>query len=107
MFKLSKKTIVGTLVLASVMLLGACGNNKEASKDKEVSLPSIEDRYTPDAKTPAWQLDTKKETTKLKWYVNADWWNTEYGKDMVTKKIKEDLNIDIEFITGDDTKLNT
>ncbi|MBS5961557.1 sugar ABC transporter substrate-binding protein [Enterococcus gallinarum] len=107
MFKLSKKKIVGTLVLASVMLLGACGNNKEASKDKEVSLPSIEDRYTPDAKTPAWQLDTKKETTKLKWYVNADWWNTEYGKDMVTKKIKEDLNIDIEFITGDDTKLNT
>ena len=107
MFKLSKKKIVGTLALASVMLLGACGNNKEASKDKEVSLPFIEDRYTPDAKTPAWQLDTKKETTKLKWYVNADWWNTEYGKDMVTKKIKEDLNIDIEFITGDDTKLNT
>lgn len=65
MFKLSKKKIVGTLALASVMLLGACGNNKEASKDKEVSLPSIEDRYTPDAKTPAWQLDTKKETTKL------------------------------------------
>ena len=43
------------------MLLGACGNNKEASKDKEVSLPSIEDRYTPDAKTPAWQLDTKRK----------------------------------------------
>lgn len=49
----------------------------------------------------------KKETTDLTWYVNADWWNTDFGKDLVTKKIKEDLNINIKFITGDDTKLNT
>lgn len=39
--------------------------------------------------------------------MNADWWNTDFGKDVVTKKIKEDLNINIKFITGDDTKLNT
>src|SRR5690606_11043273 len=38
---------------------------------------------------------------------NADWWNSDYGNDVVTKKIKEDLNLDITFITGDDTKLNT
>lgn len=107
MLKLSRKNVVGTLALSSLMLLGACGNTKEESKEKAVDLPSIEDRYKLDEKTPAWQLDTKKETTKLKWYVNADWWNTDFGKDMVTRKIKEDLNIDIEFITGDDTKLNT
>ncbi|WJH29694.1 extracellular solute-binding protein [Paenibacillus sp. CC-CFT742] len=49
----------------------------------------------------------KEEVTDLTWYVNADWWNTDFGKDIVTKKIKEDLNINIKFITGDDTKLNT
>ncbi|MFG6332725.1 MAG: sugar ABC transporter substrate-binding protein, partial [Lachnospiraceae bacterium] len=47
------------------------------------------------------------ETTALTWYVNADWWNTDWGNDTVTKKIKEDLNLDVQFITGDDTKLNT
>lgn len=67
---------------------------------------SIEDRYTLDPNTPAWKLDTKESTT-LTWYVNADWWNSDYGNDVVTKKIKEDLNLDITFITGDDTKLNT
>ena len=60
-----------------------------------------------DADTPAWKLDKKEELTQLTWYVNADWWNTDFGNDVVTKKIKEDLNINIKFITGDDTKLNT
>ena len=109
MFKFSSKKIVGTLALAcAVLALGACGSKKdESTAEKKVDLPSIEDRYKPDENTPAWKLDTKKEATKLTWYVNADWWNTEFGKDMVTKKVKEDLNVDIKFITGDDTKLNT
>lgn len=110
MFGVSKKKVVGMLALTSTVLLalGACGSGKEeASADKAAELPSIEDRYTPEKDTPAWKLDKKEEATKLTWYVNADWWNTEFGKDMVTKKVKEDLNIDIKFITGDDTKLNT
>lgn len=104
-----KKSLVGSVLVAGALLsLAACGGNKkEDTATKEVKLPDIADRYTPDKDTPAWQLDKKEETTKLTWYVNADWWNTEYGKDMVTKKIKEDLNVDIKFITGDDTKLNT
>lgn len=104
-----KKSLVGSLLVAGALLtLAACGGGKkEDTATKEVKLPDIADRYTPDKDTPAWQLDKKEETTKLTWYVNADWWNTEYGKDMVTKKIKEDLNVDIKFITGDDTKLNT
>ena len=40
-------------------------------------------RYTLDASKPAWQLDTKEETSKLTWYVNADWWNTSWGEDLV------------------------
>ncbi len=34
-------------------------------------------------------------------------WNTDWGNDVVTKKIKDDLKLDVEFLVGDDTKLNT
>ena len=101
------------LGLAAVMAAGTvtgCGGNKE-SKGGEMAKTGedgvVEDgRYTLDADTPAWQLDTK-ENSKLTWYVNAEWWNTDWGNDTVTKKIKEDLKVDIEFTAGDDTKLNT
>lgn len=91
------------LLLAAMLVVAGCGSG---GGSKEASEVSIEDRYTVDPETPAWQLDKKSETTELTWYVNADWWNTDFGKDVVTKKIKEDLNINIKFITGDDTKLN-
>ncbi|MDN4070064.1 sugar ABC transporter substrate-binding protein [Paenibacillus vini] len=98
---------VGTALLAAALVVTGCGGGSgggSKSSGKEVSL---EGRYTPDPEKPAWQLDTKEETTDLTWYVNADWWNTDFGNDVVTKKIKEDLNINIKFIKGDDTKLNT
>lgn len=92
-------------LLTAVLLVTGCGAG--AGGSGEGNWVSIEDRYTVDPETPAWQLDKKEEVTDLTWYVNADWWNTDFGKDIVTKKIKEDLNINIKFITGDDTKLNT
>ncbi len=95
-----------TALMAVVLVFTGCGSKGNSdSSNKELS--SIEGRYTIDPETPAWKLDTKEETTDLTWYVNADWWNTDFGKDLVTKKIKEDLNINIKFLTGDDTKLNT
>lgn len=109
--KESKKSIrrtgikLGIALMAVALIVSGCGGSKGGSKKGE--LASIEDRYTPSADTPAWQLDKKEEPTELTWYVNADWWNTEFGKDVVTKKIQEDLNVKIKFITGDDTKLNT
>lgn len=104
--KLTKKALgISVVLLASMALIAGCGSkDKKAKGEKEISL---EGRYELDGTKPAWTLDKKEETTELTWYVNADWWNTEFGKDVVTKKIKEDLNIDIKFITGDDTKLNT
>jgi len=94
----------GAGVLATALMLTGCGGGS----DNEAAAPvSLEGRYELDPETPAWQSDKKAESTTLTWYVNADWWNTDFGKDLVTKKIKEDLNIDIKFITGDDTKLNT
>lgn len=98
---------LGTTLLAVTLFASGCGSGGNSASSGSSELASVEDRYTIDAETPAWKLDTKEETTELTWYVNADWWNTDFGKDVVTKKIKEDLNIDIKFITGDDTKLNT
>ncbi|PAF33174.1 sugar ABC transporter substrate-binding protein [Paenibacillus sp. 7516] len=92
-------------LLTAVLMVTGCGGG--AGGSGEGNWVSIEDRYTVDPEKPAWQLDKKEEVTDLTWYVNADWWNTDFGKDIVTKKIKEDLNINIKFITGDDTKLNT
>ncbi|KAJ3197822.1 sugar ABC transporter substrate-binding protein [Paenibacillus sp. FSL R5-0517] len=97
-------TLFATLLAAVIMITGCSGGSGGSSEGNWVS---IEDRYTVDPEKPAWQLDKKEEATDLTWYVNADWWNTDFGKDIVTKKIKEDLNINIKFITGDDTKLNT
>lgn len=94
----------GAAVLTTALLLTGCGGGSDSGKTAKVSL---EGRYALDPETPAWKSDKKEEPTQLTWYVNADWWNTDFGKDLVTKKIKEDLNIDIKFITGDDTKLNT
>ncbi|MFC5463954.1 sugar ABC transporter substrate-binding protein [Lederbergia graminis] len=91
------------LILVSIILILA-GCNKESSNagkglDEEV-------RYEIDENTPAWKLD-EKENVELTWYVNADWFNTDYGNDTITKKLKEDLNLNIKFLTGDDAKLNT
>lgn len=101
---MKRKLVLATAAVLMLSILGACGGeNKDAATG---TLPELDGRYEVDENTPAYQLDTK-EDNKLVWYVNADWWNTEWGNDVVTKKIQEDLNLEIEFVTGDDTKLNT
>nr|WP_154985391.1 extracellular solute-binding protein [Paenibacillus xylanexedens] len=103
---LGKRGVKGcAALLTAVLMITGCSGGSDGSR--EANWVSIENRYTVDPEKPAWQLDKKEEVTDLTWYVNADWWNTDFGKDIVTKKIKEDLNINIKFITGDDTKLNT
>ena len=94
-----------SLSMAAMTALTGCGNGEASKADTEASK-DISRRYTVDASAPAWKLDTK-EMTELTWYVNADWWNTEWGNDIVTQKMEEDLHVKINFITGDDTKLNT
>jgi putative aldouronate transport system substrate-binding protein len=93
-----------SFVLASSLVLAGC--SKDASETSKEKGTKEDARYTVDENTPAWKLDTK-ENTELSWYVNADWWNTDYGNDTVTKKLKEDLKLNVKFLTGDDTKLNT
>lgn len=76
-----------TALMAVVLVFTGCGS-KGSSDNSSKELSSIEGRYTIDPETPAWKLDKKEETTDLTWYVNADWWNTDFGKDLVTKKLK-------------------
>lgn len=95
---------IALILVCSSILTGCGSSSKESTSDTTGKLEDV--RYTVDKNTPAWKLD-KQADNKLTWYVNADWWNTDYGNDTVTKKIKEDLNLDIEFKNGDDTKLNT
>ena len=104
--KLKKHLVKGVvLTLASSMILAGCASGSDNKIDKGDSTLS-EAPYEVDATKPAWQVDSR-EDNKLTWYVNADWFNTQYGNDVVTKKFKEDLNVDIEFSSGDDAKLNT
>lgn len=98
-----KKIIGGIFATVASFGLVGCGNSDEA-KETEIDLTN---RYELDATKPAWQSDTKEETTELTWYVNADWWNDEWGNDVVTKQMEKDLNIKVKFIKGDDTNLNT
>ncbi|MBO0477629.1 sugar ABC transporter substrate-binding protein [Vagococcus sp. DIV0080] len=98
-----KKVVLGLLTASLAFGLAACGNGDKKDDNKDFS---IKGRYELDEKTPAWKLDKKKETTELTWYINADWKMNPFGDDVTTKKIKEDLNIDVKFITGDDAKLN-
>lgn len=101
-----KYLVTGLTLVSSLLLLGACGSgDSEAKKDN--SDFSIAGRYELDEEKPAWELDKKEEVTELTWYVNADWWNDSWGEDTVTKQLEKDLNIKINFIKGDDTKLNT
>ena len=97
-----KKVVLGLLSATLVLTLAACGGEKK----EEGTKVDISDRYALDEKTPAWKLDKKEEVTELTWYINADWKMSPFGDDVTTKKIKEDLNIDVKFITGDDAKLN-
>ncbi|MGX6993677.1 sugar ABC transporter substrate-binding protein [Vagococcus penaei] len=98
-----KKIVLGLLTASLAVTLAACGGKEKKEEAKDFS---IKDRYELDAKTPAWKLDKKKEMTEITWYINADWTTIPFGTDATTKKIKEDLNIDVKFVSGDDAKLN-
>lgn len=98
-----KKVLGSLLTVTALLSLAACGGSSEDASNSDFS---IKDRYELDENTPAWQLDTKEETTKITWYINSDWTTLPFGEDVTTAQIKKDLNIEIEFISGDDSKLN-
>lgn len=103
---MKKKTVLLSLALASMTVVAtACGGTGAAESKKDLELP--EARFEADKETPSWEKDTD-HNAKLKWYVNFDWYaQPGWGVDTVTRKIKEDLNIEVEFVSGNDENLNT
>jgi len=102
--KFMKKLSVGFLsaALLATSVTGTISNINAMSVDE---LP--ESRFEVDPATPSWQKDTEYPA-KLTWYVNFDWYaQPGWGVDTVTAKIKEDMNIEVEFISGNDENLNT
>ncbi len=103
-------TTAVTAAVAGMLLASGCSGKSDNSQSfftKTGSDGVVENgRYVLDPSTPAWKADTKSKST-LTWYVNAEWWNTEWGNDVITKKVAEDLKLDVQFLSGDDTKLNT
>ena len=98
------------LLLAALVggaALVGCSNQKTAGGDSSQTGASQSSASAAvDKDSPAWKQDQSR-SSRLTWYVNADWWNTDYGKDPVTSQMKKDLNLDNKFLTGDDTKLNS
>ncbi|MGX7048607.1 hypothetical protein RU86_GL001742 [Lactococcus piscium] len=99
------KTMIGLSMtgLVAIALLASCGAKK---KESAITTKLPDPTYKVDKSKPAWQSDKSKDNT-LTWYINAEWWNKKYGTDLITKQVKKDLNLDIKFVVGDDTKLNT
>ncbi|MBL4937835.1 sugar ABC transporter substrate-binding protein [Clostridium sp. YIM B02515] len=97
-----KKTI-SLLLIGTMIIMSGCGTKSTANKVSALDVP--ESRIKVDDKQPSWKTDTKD--AKLSWFVNADWWNTKYGEDAVTSKMKEDLKLDVEFQAGNEEVLNT
>ncbi len=109
--KKSKMIGIAAVSLSAGLLLAACSSsNASGSSDSSggvpsgVKLPAARVKATSSA--PAWKQDTKKAKT-LTWFVDQTWWNVNWGQDAVTKQIEKELNIKINFVVGDDTKLNT
>lgn len=105
----ARKFIAGTgIVLFSLFSLTGCGGSSSNSSKGEEAVANLpEARFEADEDTPSWQKDTD-HPAKLKWYVNFDWYaQPGWAMDTVTKKIKEDMNIEVEFVSGNDENLNT
>ncbi|MGO2696680.1 ABC transporter [Bavariicoccus seileri] len=96
----------GIVAMFGVLLTG-CGGKGDASRGEKATENLPKSRVEIDESTPSWGKDTD-HSAKLTWYVNFDWYaQPGWAKDTVTKKIKDDMNIDVEFVSGNDEKLNT
>jgi len=104
---MKKKILFFSILLLSIGALGACGSSKSKEDGKISTAELPESRFEVDKETPSWKKDTD-HSAKLKWYVNFDWYaQPGWGADTVTRKIKEDMNIDVEIVSGNNENLTT
>lgn len=99
-----KKFISLSLAAAIAVTATGCGEKKEVGDVS--SLP--ESRVEVDPTVNMWKNDTSTEGKEtLHWYINMDWYNGEWGHDLVTQKITADTGIEIVFSVGTTENLNT
>ena len=88
-------------VLLFVLLLTACTDMKEKSKDDDISKSEVKDSVLTE--------ELPQGDVIFDWYVNYSWFTTRWGNNLVSKKITEETGVSINFITpiGNETeKLN-
>ena len=94
-----------SVLFSTALVLGSSVNFAAIAEAADYNLPDA--RFEVDPSTPSWEKD-KEHPAKLRWYVNFDWYaRSDWGIDVVSRKIKEDMNIEVEFIPGNNENLNT
>jgi len=99
------QSIIG--MVATSFLVAACGAGETPNvevPDGEVYIPEITSEFDPNV--PGWMQTDRTERVTLRWFVQAEWWDTRWGNDLITSTIEDWLNIDVEFIPGDEETLN-
>lgn len=74
------------LLAASLCLSGGC--KMEPEKPAELEADTV---------VPGWQQHAD-EKVSFDWYINFSWFTTEWGENLVSKKITEETGVDIRFI---------
>lgn len=72
------------LVVSAALFLTGCGEETEETEEKAA-----------------------EELVTFQWYINYSWYNTDFGENLVSKKIIEDTGVSIQFITpsGNESEL--
>jgi len=99
---MKKKFLLIMSLLAVLLLVVACGDNDEPTVNDDA--PDITSEFDPNI--PGWMQTDRTERVTLRWFVQAEWWDTSWGDDFITSTIQDLLNIDVEFITGGEEQLN-
>lgn len=86
-YKFNRILILILLMVTTIFLLVNCTNDN--SKDENIHI---------DEPNQGWKKKSGEKVT-LDWYVNYSWFTTQWGDNVVSKKITEDTGIDINFIS--------
>ncbi len=100
--KLGKKGIITAAGLCLSLVLVACTNQSQNTRQENVSTQAI------DGVEPAWEKYASEPIT-LDWYINYSWYATPWGENLVSSTITEETGVNINFVTpiGNETeKLN-
>lgn len=86
-YKFNRILILILLMVTTIFLLVNCKNDN--SKDENIHI---------DESNQGWTKKSDEKVT-LDWYVNFSWFTSQWGDNIVSKKITEDTGVDINFIS--------